>query len=213
MFFRTTAIRSLAAIALLSVILSGCASSSFNPASLNYTQPDPAKGVVIGTVFERAVFEPYGATFVITPNNPAMIATNRIGLSSKAMAGQTTLRNVPPKLPKGEGTTFALQLAPGRYRVSFWGLDYGRRFKYSESPLQQIEFDVEAGKVIYIGRLDANRFMEMASIHDNYAEDIEYLKKNPLLSNATIENKALEVREWWLPDATGKELLKRQNAQ
>ncbi|MNT59986.1 hypothetical protein D3C72_1975410 [compost metagenome] len=70
-----------------------------------------------------------------------------------------------------------------------------------------------AGKVIYLGRLDANRFLQVASIHDNFEEDIAYLKKNPLLANASIENKALEVREWWLEDALGKEIQERNRAK
>ena len=70
-----------------------------------------------------------------------------------------------------------------------------------------------AGKVIYLGRLDANRFLEVASIHDNFEEDIVYLKKNPLLANASIENKALEVHEWWLQDALSKEILERNRVK
>lgn len=212
MFFRTTVIRSLAAVALLSAVLSGCAGPSGSGA-FNYNKPDPAKGVVVGTVFERAVFEAYGATFTIMGNNEAMRTGQLINLSSTGIAGQTSLLNVPPKLPKGKGSTFALQLEPGRYLILLWSLDYGRKNKYSESLPQRVEFDVEAGKVIYIGRLDANRFLEMASIHDNYAEDIDYLKKNPLLSNATIENRSLDVREWWLKEAAGKKMLQRTDAQ
>ncbi len=37
----------------------------------------------------------------------------------------------PMQVPKGVGSTFALQLPPGKYRVTRWALDYGRRIKVS----------------------------------------------------------------------------------
>ena len=209
MFVRTTMLRALACAVLLPALLSGCVTGHNSAPAFTYTTPDPAKGVVVGTVFERAVFEAHGARFGIVSSDLAANKDKDLWLSSHAPAGQVSLQNVAPKVPTGKGSTFALQLTPGRYRILIWLLDYGSRSKYSESSPKAIEFDVVAGKVIYLGRLDANRFLEVASIHDNFEEDIVYLKKNPLLANASIENKALEVSEWWLKDATGKKLLER----
>ena len=213
MFVRTTMLRALACAVLLPALLSGCVTGRNSAPAFTYTTPDLAKGVVVGTVFESSVFEAHGARFGIVSGDPAALEGKSLWLSSHAPAGQVALLNVLPKVPTGKGSTFALQLTPGRYSVIIWLLDYGFRSRYSEASPKPIEFDVVAGKVIYLGRLDANRFLEVASIHDNFEEDIVYLKKNPLLANASIENKALEVREWWLTDALSKEILERNRAK
>lgn len=213
MFVRTTMLRALACAVLLPALLSGCVTGRNSAPAFTYTTPDLAKGVVVGTVFESSVFEAHGARFGIVSGDPAALEGKSLWLSSHAPAGQVALLNVLPKVPTGKGSTFALQLTPGRYSVIIWLLDYGFRSRYSEASPKPIEFDVVAGKVIYLGRLDANRFVEVASIYDNFEEDIVYLKKNPLLANASIENKALEVREWWLTDALSKEILERNRAK
>ena len=206
-------LRALACAVLLPALLSGCVTGRNSAPAFTYTTPDLAKGVVVGTVFESSVFEAHGARFGIVSGDPAALEGKSLWLSSHAPAGQVSLQNVAPKVPTGKGGTFALQLTPGRYSVIIWLLDYGFRSRYSEASPKPIEFDVVAGKVIYLGRLDANRFVEVASIYDNFEEDIVYLKKNPLLANASIENKALEVREWWLTDALSKEILERNRAK
>lgn len=213
MFVRTTMLRALACAVLLPALLSGCVTGRNSAPAFTYTTPDLAKGVVVGTVFESSVFEAHGARFGIVSSDPAALEGKSLWLSSHAPAGQVALQNVLPKVPTGKGSTFALQLTPGRYSVIIWLLGYGFRSRYSEASPKPIEFDVVAGKVIYLGRLDANRFVEVASIYDNFEEDIVYLKKNPLLANASIENKALEVREWWLTDALSKEILERNRAK
>lgn len=189
-------------IAAFSFFLSGCV--SIDQKKYMLTELDPKKGIIVGTVFERAVFTPYGAYFYIqTPNGEQIV------LFSGAKKGSYSIVNNPPKIPKGIGSTFALQVSPGKYRVTGWALDYGRANKSSTPPDIATEFEVEAGKTIYLGRFDANRFLEAASIHDNYAEDSVYLSKVPLIDHKGIENKALNLQGWWLPNAAGRDLLKK----
>jgi hypothetical protein len=195
--------RAFTLVAVLLMTLSGCATSD-QSAQYELKDADPKKGIIVGTVFERSVFTPHGAKFQIHSPTGELIAVH-----SHGRAGNKRFAYEPPKVPKGVGATFALQLPPGKYKVVAWGLDYGRSYKMSGQPPVPVEFDVEAGKTIYLGRLDANRFLEIGSIHDKFAEDSEHLKGNPLLAGKQIENKSLKVKGWWLPNASGKELLEK----
>ena len=51
MFVRTTMLRALACAVLLPALLSGCVTGRNSAPAFTYTTPDPAKGVVVGTVF------------------------------------------------------------------------------------------------------------------------------------------------------------------
>lgn len=182
-------------------MIAGCATVELAEDKYGLRETDVSKGIVVGTVFERAVFTPYGATFYIsTPSG------ERLRLTSGAERRRSTIVNVAPKRPTGAGMPFALQLPPGKYTLTDWSLSYGSSSKKSDAPDMPIEFVVEAGKVIYLGRFDANRFMENSYLHDNYAEDAEYFRKMPLLSGREIENRALKYQGWWLPNAAGKEM-------
>ncbi|CAB3866998.1 MULTISPECIES: hypothetical protein [Achromobacter] len=193
-----------AAILTLAMLV-GCTTAGQSSARYSVAALDPAKGVVVGTVFERAVFVPYGAYFYLQSSDG-----KRIMLESGGGGGKPAIVNNPPKVPKGVGSTFALQLAPGKYQITRWALDYGRRIKVSEGFAQAIEFEVIPGQIAYLGRLDASRFLEVASIHDNYAEDLPYLKtRHPSLESVEIVNRSLRVQGWWLPDPTGKAILER----
>ncbi|MNU93020.1 hypothetical protein D3C71_829500 [compost metagenome] len=195
----------LAAAALAVAILAGCTTAGQRSNKYAVTEVNPAKGIVVGTVFERAVFTPHGAFFYLKAFDD-----ERIMLESGGGGRKPAITNQPPKVPKGVGSTFALQLPPGKYQVTGWALDYGRRIKVSEGYRQPIEFEVIAGQVTYLGRFDASRFLEVASIHDNYAEDAPILKmKHPILESAEIVNRSIRVQGWWLPDPTGKEILER----
>lgn len=114
MFVRTTMLRALACAVLLPALLSGCVTGHNSAPAFTYTTPDPAKGVVVGTVFERAVFEAHGARFGIVSSDLATNKDKDPWLSSHAPAGQVSLQNVAPKVPTSKGSTFALQLTPGR---------------------------------------------------------------------------------------------------
>ncbi|SCK23065.1 hypothetical protein [Vogesella sp. LIG4] len=196
-------------IVLLLLLASGCA--TLDPSAKKYTLKDidSSKGVVVGTVFERSVFTPYGAYFYIqSPNGEKVV------LSSGAGSGCCAIINTPPKIPKGVGSPFALQLPPGKYQVVGWALDYGSFNKSSLSPETPVEFEVIAGEVGYLGRFDANRFLEIASIHDNFEEDIVYINKSfPPLNSAPITNHAIGIKGWWLPNPAGKEVLERMGTQ
>lgn len=193
--------RRAAMFAAASFLLVGCASQRATSTKYSIAQLDSTQGVVVGTVFERSVFTPYGAYFYFRAPDG-----ERITISSGAKSGPN-IRNTPPKIPQGVGSTFALQLPPGKYQVMGWALDYGRALKRSEAPPNPITFDVVAGKVLYLGRFDANRFLEVASIHDNYAEDEAYLRRLPQIAGAPVNNAALAARGWWLPNAEGKSLV------
>jgi hypothetical protein len=166
---------------------------------------DLSKGIVVGTVFERAVFTPYGAYFYVqSPDG------KRIVLSSGARTGRYSIINIPPKVPKGVGRPFALQLPPGKYQVVGWALDYGAANSFSLPPTHPIEFEVVAGKVSYLGRFDANRFFEIASIHDKFEEDVAHIKKSFPLNDVQISNNSINVKGWWLPNPAGKEIIERR---
>ncbi|NUU01473.1 hypothetical protein [Herbaspirillum robiniae] len=202
-----TRLADIVAAIIATAMLSGCMTTA---GSSKYAADtvDPARGIVVGTVFERAVFTPYGVYFyILSPDG------SKIVLTRDHVKGQATIWNDPPKVPKGEGTTFSLQLPPGKYQIVGWALNYGTYNRKASEPYKTpIEFSVEPGKTIYIGRLDANRFMEIASIHDNYEEDASYLQKVSFLKGLSIENKALNIKGWWLPNATGKDMLKGEVA-
>lgn len=186
-------------------VLAGCTTAGQKSMKYSIAEADPTKGIVIGTVFERAAFTPHGAYFYLESSD-----NKRIMLESGGGGGKPAIVNQPPEVPKGVGSTFAMQLPPGKYKVTRWALDYGRRIKVSEGFKQPVEFDVVAGQVSYIGRLDASRFLEVAGIRDNYAEDLPVLKsKHPTLESAEIVNRSMHVRGWWLPNPTGKDILER----
>lgn len=186
-------------------ILTGCSTSGQASRMYSVAEVDPTKGIVVGTVFERAAFTPHGAYFYLKSFDD-----KRIFLESGGGGGKPAIINTAPKVPQGVGSTFALQLPPGKYQVTRWALDYGRRIKVSEGYKQPIEFEVVAGQVTYLGRFDASRFLEVASIRDNYAEDLPVLKlKHPTLDSAEIVNRSIRIQGWWLPNPTGKDILER----
>lgn len=191
-----------------SLLLSGCATPDF---SVTLKDNDPSKGVVVGTIFERSVFTPYGAIFKLQGPDGKIILLDRNPRYFKNE--NVTFEHKPPKVPMGVGRTFAIQLSPGRYKITSWGLDYGSRYKLSGEPQNPIEFDVVANEAIYIGRLDANRFLELASIHDNFNDDKKYFSELQNLRGFDLINKSLSVNGWWLPDATGKEMLKKHGKE
>jgi hypothetical protein len=195
--------RRLALIGIMAALLGGCASLRETSAKYTLQERDDSKGVVVGTVFERSVFVPYGAYFYLEAPDK-----ERIVVSSGGNTGRYTITNVPPKVPKGVGSTFALQLPPGKYRVAGWALDYGRQLKRSEGLSQPIDFEVVAGQVKYLGRLDANRFLELASIHDNFQEDLPLFNKLPVKASEIV-NGSLNVKGWWLPNPAGKDIVER----
>jgi len=80
--------------------------------------------------------------------------------------------------------------------------------KKSSAPESKLEFTVEQGKTIYLGRFDANRFLEISSIWNNFVEDIQYLKNVAVLKAEEIENRSMDFKGWWLPHASGKDVLK-----
>jgi len=186
------------------LLLSGCVTRDF---SVTLKNNDPSKGIVVGTIFERSVFTPYGAVFKLKGPDGKTIFLDRNPRYFKSE--NIFFENTPPKVPKGIGRTFAIQLPPGRYSIIDWGLDYGSKYKLSGAPQNPIVFDVVANEAIYIGRLDANRFLEVASIHDAFDEDQKYFSELPSLKQIKLLNRSLSVKGWWLPDATGQEMLKR----
>lgn len=190
------------------LLTAGCATLDQSTQKYALKDIDPSKGIVVGVVFERAVFTAYGAYFYIQAPDG-----ERIVLSSGARTGVYSIVNTPPKVPKGVGRPFALQLLPGKYRVVGWALDYGSANKLSLPPETPVEFEVVAGKVSYLGRFDANRFLEIAAIHDNFNEDVAYIKKNSPLNNAPILNRSIKVYGWWLPNPAGKEMAERMSKQ
>lgn len=73
----------------------------------------PTKGIIVGTVFERAAFIPHGAYFYISSFDD-----KRIMLESGRGGGKQAIVNKAPKVPKGVGSPFALQLPPEKTRSS-----------------------------------------------------------------------------------------------
>lgn len=186
-------IRKIAAIFLV-VFLSSCA----NRWSYKAAEFGSGGGVALGTIYERAVFTPCGATFTLMDDQGKKYRIERKHIHGIQFAEER---------PQGVGTTFALELPPGTYHVVQWSLNYGRADKPSGRPPQEAKFTVEAGKFTYIGRLDANRFMEVASIEDHFDEDVRLFKRHEDLANRQIENNSINLKGWWLPDPAGKRLV------
>ncbi|TXI05345.1 MAG: hypothetical protein E6Q76_11240 [Rhizobium sp.] len=178
---------------LASAGITGCASAPY----YKHRSYNANNGVVVGTVYERAAFVPYGTTFVLMDDKGNRYQLNRIRIKGFAFQEMR---------PTGAGTTFALELPPGSYKVVQWWLDYGSMDKKSETIPDNASFVVEAGKFSYIGRLDANRFMEVASIRDNFDEDLPRLKRHADLAKHEIVNQSMTLQGWWLPDPTGKRM-------
>lgn len=197
---------SLTGLIVLLASLAGCATLTDNRTSTYELQtPDPGKGVVAGTLFLRTEFlSGDNATLSLWGPGKYEIIGLWLRRFSKSPYDFSESR--------GLGRAFALQLAPGRYKLDSWGLYPGGKNakpKYSGEPETAVEFEVVAGKTIYIGRFDADRLLEVASFHDNLANDLIELQKIPALDIRNMENHALNVRGWWLKDTVGKEILRR----
>jgi hypothetical protein len=133
-----TKMKNLAIACLLVVALAGCGTIDISSAKYRVDRIDSARGIITGTIYERYAIRPYGAYFYISNS-----AGETITISTTAVAGQQRIIGTPPKAPQGVGTTFALQLPPGRYAVTGWGLDYGRMIKKSSAPESKLEFTAQ----------------------------------------------------------------------
>lgn len=98
---------SLAVAILPLAVLAGCTTAGQKSMKYSIAEADPMKGIVIGTVFERAAFTPRGAYFYLKSSG-----NKRIVLESGGGCGKPAIVNQPPKVPKGVGSTFAMQLPP-----------------------------------------------------------------------------------------------------
>lgn len=161
--------------------------------------PDPSKGIVVGTVYQRAAYYQHDLRFVMRgANGELMAVTTYVGRSPSDFTD-----------PKGMGHAFALQLAPGKYRVSRWTFPAGAGVRSSNLPEPEIEFEVVAGKVFYLGRFEANLGLEVAGIYDNLQIDLPRLRTIPGIDVEQIENRSLNKRGWWVNEAEGKAKLQR----
>ncbi|MGJ7488485.1 hypothetical protein ACSFA2_24685 [Variovorax sp. LT2P21] len=172
-------------------VLVGCASPRETSSKYTLDALDSSKGIIVGSVYERAVFLPHGAYFsILSPQG------ERIVIASKPQSKESSILL---DRPSGRGNTFALQLPPGKYQVTGWALDYGSLLKRSRPLERPLEFEVIAGQVRYLGRFDANRFSEVASIDDQFSDDLARVRKLPGLAAAAPVNAALDVKGWALP--------------
>lgn len=187
-----------------SIVLTGCSLLDHRSSTYELEKPDPTKGVVVGTLFMRA--DSLGRDNAnLSLWGPGKYEV--IGLSLRSF----TQSPYDFSEGKGYGRAYALQLSPGKYKLGWWSIYDGRReaLKSSEAPETAVEFEVVAGKTIYLGRFDASRKLEVASFHDNLAMDSIWIKRIPAVNFNEIENRSLNVRGWWLQDAVGKEILRQ----
>lgn len=179
----------------IALAVAGCSVMETSLTRYELKEPDPSKGIVVGTVMERSSQFKDGLEFVIwgPREKEIMRVTNWMSRSPSNFAEA-----------KGMGHAFALQLAPGKYRVANWSLPDGKGFKSSAVLKPDLEFEVVAGKVFYLGRFDASQILEVAAIYDNLQGDLPALRKIPGVNVELIENKSLSKRGWWMNEATGK---------
>lgn len=176
------------------MLMAGCSVMETGLTRYEMKEPDPGKGIVVGTVFERSTMFKDGLEFVMWgPRQELFWVTNWVSRSPSNFAEA-----------KGTGHAFALQLPPGKYRVSYWSLPNGKAVKTSDRSVPDIEFEVVAGKAVYLGRFDASLALEVAAIYDNFKEDLPLLRKIPGLNVDQVENKSLNKRGWWMNEAAGK---------
>ena len=185
--------------------LTGCTLLDHRSSTYELEKPDPSKGVVVGTLFMRTEF---------LGRDNASLSLWGPGKYEVVSLSLRSFTQSPYDFSEhgGVGRAFALQLAPGKYKLGWWSIFDGNRngkLKSSEGPEPIVEFEVQAGKTVYLGRFDANQRLEVASIHDNLSNDILWIKKIPAVNVKEIENRSLNVRGWWLKDAVGKEILRR----
>jgi hypothetical protein len=189
---------------LFCLLLMGCV--NFNESLIKYEPKviDSSKGIIIGTIFERTREQPLGVFFYIKTES-----NETISLHNGVLSKDFTIDNKSPTNPIGVGKPFALQLSPGKYRVDSWILNM-EKFTHKKSLKNSIpiEFDVVAGRVSYIGRFDVDRLYEVAAIHDNYYEDLNYIQAHYILKGTTIYNDSLNVRGWWVKNPLGQELMR-----
>lgn len=178
----------------IALALAACSVMETSLTRYELKEPDPAKGIVVGTVIERSSMFKEGLEFVIWgPGEVIVTVTNWVSRSPSNFVEA-----------KGLGHAFAMQLPPGKYRVAYWSMVDGKGRKSADVLRPDLEFDVVAGKVSYLGRFDASHTMEVAAIYDNLKEDLPLLRKVPGLNVDVVENKSITKRGWWMNEATGK---------
>lgn len=183
----------------IALVVAGCSVINNPLTKYELKEPDPSKGIVVGTVYQRAAHYEHNLRFVMRgPKEELMAVTTYVGRSPSDFTD-----------PKGMGHAFALQLTPGKYRVSRWTFPAGAGIRSSSKPEPEIEFEVQAGKVFYLGRFEANLGLEVAGIYDNLQGDLPRLRTIPGLNVDQIENRSLSKRGWWVNETEGKAKLQR----
>lgn len=141
-----------AVLCLLAILMTGCAVSNVDRNFSLGNNPD--QGVVIASVsFDRIGSRNFQAMFYLDEDIPgAPVPARRL----EALAEHMTIR-MGSQFKDSYGQVLAISLPAGRHTISSWRLV--RSAGYTLSPSEKmvpLEFQVEAGKVQYIGNLHLN---------------------------------------------------------
>ena len=184
----------LISVLLAATLVSSCASTNRMLGNEQFSF-DQNSGYAIGSVYERAVFTPYGTYFMIVPDDLAVKGVVADYFQVGTGIKKHDFRSFTP--PTGVISWFAVPLKPGKYSVLMWALDYGAKYKHSDAAGKKLQFEIKPGVATYIGRMDANRYTEVAMIHDQQAEDIPKVKqKFSALGLAKFEMAPLSIKDW-----------------
>jgi hypothetical protein len=170
------------------LVLTGCASTKTIKADYSLNSQSE-KGVLISSLSVRGGYSGYSVYYQGIDNEN----TGSIQFGE----GMALL----PIFPKGDfshlnrkGEVFAVELPAGKYKIWRWGVASGYAFIKPVSPIS-IEFEVLAGKAVYIGNFDFKQTDSMGltvtGVKVNYSDqsqiDLDILsKKHPNLDATNI---------------------------
>jgi hypothetical protein len=175
-------------IAIALTLLTGCATNSENRASPGFAPNLTDSGVIMLPVTDRALFTPYGVTFVLQ--------------DSKRKLYHINVDQWPQVIPVGEGRGAryysAIVLPVGQYKIVFWSFNMVDGL--SDFPTEDMLFNVEKGGVSYLGNFNVIRFQEKGQFRDRFDEDMkQYMTIYPWLKDYTVKQQQMKSTWWEIP--------------
>jgi hypothetical protein len=171
-----------ASIIAISVLLASCATNV--PSSY---KPDAAtgKGLIVGTITHTSFG---GEHYILVYNKTEYGETTKISVGSSQWHPFTKINDSDLK---ARGDTFAIEAKPGEYEMGSWVIRQGS-FRYWGEKAMGVTFNVEAGKVTYIGNIHMVD-KEYVNLQDMAARDLPVLEARfPALKTAPMAFKIAE---------------------
>jgi len=193
-----------ALLCLLAILLTGCAVSNVDR-DFSF-ENNPEQGIVIASVsFDRAGSRNFQAMFYLDEGiTGASVPSRRL----EALPERVTIR-MGSQFKDSYGQVLAISLPAGRHVISSWRLVRSAGYIVSPSgKMPPLEFQVEAGKVQYIGNLHLNlaeannvfgfRIVADASpeIRDSQDRDLPIIRKKYPQFADRMEIRLLPLGPW-----------------